>query len=324
MTSLNLTSQEKGDRFEKISLEFLKKFFEELGYTILEARPQNSGIQNGFDLYFELLDEGKKIILCIECKNYEVALKYEEVMKKIIELEGANYIPSAFIVISPKVPVKNKTHSTFLTLKDKASFPIKILDSNTSIKEVFSLKKEIYEKIYGGVPEPIDKNQIMVNFKEMMNNLLNEKKKKKILVPSCSMEENHKQDTRTNLDKKLNALFIIGDKKDDEYRDCCHQHLCDYRVFLESLEGNDEELRQEIISWESSLRLKAETLSSSFRKNPKKNSSEFYTEFFKIAETDLEKFMKDKYELEELQKLLHGIIFQLASQCPLDWEGQNE
>ncbi len=81
---------------------------------------------------------------------------------------------------------------------------------------------------------------------------------------------------------------------------------------------------KKLISWESSLRLKAETLSSSFRKNPKKSSNEFYTEFFKVAEIDLEKFMKDKYEIEELQKLLHGIIFQLASQCPLDWEGNDE
>ena len=38
------------------------------------------------------------------------------------------------------------------------------------------------------------------------------------------------------------------------------------------------------------------------------------------VDNDLEKFMKNKYDLESLQKLLQGIIFQLASKCPLDWE----
>ncbi len=45
----------------------------------------------------------------------------------------------------------------------------------------------------------------------------------------------------------LDGIIIDdGDEEDDKYRGCCHQHLCDYRAFLESLEGNNEELRQEI------------------------------------------------------------------------------
>ncbi len=45
----------------------------------------------------------------------------------------------------------------------------------------------------------------------------------------------------------------------------------------------------------------------------------FFHDFFEIAEIEILTFYKD-FELKgDKEKLLHGVVFELAAKCPLDW-----
>lgn len=90
-------------------------------------------------------------------------------------------------------------------------------------------------------------------------------------------------------------------------------------MFIEGLNDLNPSLRTSILSWESNLRLKADRLTSNFNIDDTYTPQKFFHDFFNEAEKEILTFYKD-FELKgDKEKLLQGVVFELAAQCPLDW-----
>ena len=122
------------------------------------------------------------------------------------------------------------------------------------------------------------------------------------------------------MDRKLNAVFEIDDPDRIQY----HQYRCDYKVYLESLTDINNTLRNKILNWQDNLRIKASRLTKKFESDENYTPTKFFHDFFDIADKELLTF----YNVEKLdgynEKLLHGVIFELAAECPLDWRKKHE
>ena len=67
------------------------------------------------------------------------------------------------------------------------------------------------------------------------------------------------------------------------------------------------------------MRLKADRLTKKFNIDETYSSANFFHDFFNEAEQEILTFYKD-FELKgDKEKLLHGVVMELAAQCPLDW-----
>lgn len=124
---------------------------------------------------------------------------------------------------------------------------------------------------------------------------------------------------RTTLDEKLNSLPIS-----DELRMYYHQLRCDYKVSLEKLQDVNSQLRQEIIRWQTNLRVKAFRLTTKFN-DPAGGYTplKFFHEFNELAEKDILRFMNEEGITGDSEKLLNGVIFELAAECPLRWNSDD-
>jgi hypothetical protein len=73
----------KGIDFEHKALEYLKSLFEQLGFPVLEARNQQSGTQNGFDIRITFQDDQNKVRqFYFECKDYTSKLYWKGIVSK--------------------------------------------------------------------------------------------------------------------------------------------------------------------------------------------------------------------------------------------------
>ncbi|WP_284651128.1 NACHT domain-containing protein [Flavobacterium terrisoli] len=174
-----MTSQGKGKSFEILTEEFFLSLFEQLKIQVNNNWIQKAGYQYGFDVGFEvaiLKDDIFKRGIFIECKNYEKSiLEQSQLHTKLLQFDRSDYEKrnSIFIFLSPKIDLSKCTQdSNPKQLEDyfnrKSDFKTLILTPNNNIKDILSLEKEIFTKVYGDdlfiEPDEESKNKIFEYF----------------------------------------------------------------------------------------------------------------------------------------------------------------
>jgi hypothetical protein len=137
----------------------------------------------------------------------------------------------------------------------------------------------------------------------------------RIEVKDSITKPNEDESFLTNLDKKLNEII---DKTDPE-REAYHKLRCDYKVYLEELTDVNNPLRLRIINWQDNLRIKAKRLTKKFLNDDTYTPTKFFHDFFEVAEKDLCEFYSAEKLGGDKEKILNGVVFELAAECPLDW-----
>lgn len=310
----------KGTDFEIKACAFFKALFEELGFHVIEARRQITGTQNGFDILIKFFDDyDRERNFHFECKDYETALNWEKISIKILELSATNYEVDCFFAVSPKIDITNIHHHLANDLPNKVNFPIKHWTPETCIKEYFALDPQIYKSIYGEDPPKIDKERTKLKIKTIIKNLLTHKDALRftgtIEIKEAHREPEEDSELKTTLDRKLNSVLSA----DDPIRESYHQRRCNYKIYLEELQDINNQLRSQIINWQENMRMKAERLTNKFQSDLDYSAVKFFHDFFEIAEKSLLTFMSDYQLRGDEEKLLNGVIFELAAECKLNW-----
>lgn len=312
-----------GSDFEKIVQPFFKGLFDQMGFTVLQVRKQSSGTQNGFDISVNFLDDNdQEREIFIECKYYTVAkLDWSEIFNKQVQLDASNHKPTAFIALSPLCDLSNIDHNVQAHAVKKFKYPVDFWTPDKDVAQMFALDEEVYKKVYD---KPvcdivIDKTKERNRIKAMVNLLIQQKDALQfadiISINDSTKDPNEDAGLKTTLDEKLNSVL----KPDDENRILFHRVRANYKVYIESFTDIDSELRTNILKWESNLRLKASRLTMNFNMDDNYTPQQFFKDFFKEAENEILTFFKD-FELKgDREKLLQGVVFELAAQCPLDW-----
>lgn len=312
-----------GSDFEKIVKPFFKEIFEKMGFLVIQVRKQESGNQNGFDisvLFFDDNDQEREFF--IECKYYTTAkLEWSDIFNKQMQLDASSHKPTAFIALSPLKDLSNIDHNIQANATSKFKYPVDFWTPDKDIKRVFALNKEVYKKVYDttSCDTIVDEESELKRIKAIINNLI-QKKDALQFSDLIRIEESDKEPVedstlRTTLDDKLNSIL----NSDDENRIAYHQIRANYKVYIDSLIDLNSELRTNILNWESNLRLKASRLTNNFNLDDSYTPQKFFHDFFNEAEKEILTFYKD-FELKgDKEKLLHGVVFELAAQCPLDW-----
>ncbi|MBK3519717.1 hypothetical protein [Carboxylicivirga marina] len=311
-----------GTEFESIIKPFFSNLFKDMGYAVLEVRNQNSGTQNGFDIKI-VFEDGhlKERYIFVECKYYTTArLDWSDIFNKQVELEGSNYNPTAFILLSPLQNLSNINDNLQQNFEKLAKCPAEFWTPDKEIEKLFAIDSDLYEKVYDKPCDiVVDRNEQIQITKTRIELIL---KKKDLFQFSNCIEINdtdrkpeESEHLYTTLDRKLNAVLADDDKDRIYY----HQLRVNYKVFLEDLQDVNNDLRLKIIKWQENMRFKANRLTSKFNLDSAYNSKNFFHDFFDEAEKELLTFYERNDLKDDEQKLLGGLVFELAAECPLDW-----
>jgi hypothetical protein len=312
-----------GSDFEKLVKPFFKRIFEEMGFLVIQVRKQDSGDQNGFDISVLFLDDDEQEReFFIECKYYTTAnLYWVEIFTKELQLEASGHKPTAFIALSPLRNLSNIEHNIQSSFVDKFKYPVDFWTPDKEIEKLFALDTEVYKKVFDKPDCDIvfDRETELKRIKAIINNLIQKKEALRfadiIIIQDTEKQPNEDLNLKTTLDEKLNSIL----REDDEHRIRYHRIRANYKVFIEGLNDLNPSLRTSILSWESNLRLKADRLTSNFNIDDTYTPQKFFHDFFNEAEKEILTFYKD-FELKgDKEKLLQGVVFELAAQCPLDW-----
>jgi hypothetical protein len=312
-----------GSDFEKLVQPFFKKIFEEMGFLVIQVRKQDSGTQNGFDISVSFFDDNEQEReFFIECKYYTTAqLEWSEILKKQLQLEASSHKPTAFIVLSPLKNLSNIDHNVQASVVKKFKYPVEFWTPDRDVKKLFALDEDVYKKVFDVTEcdETIVRESELKRIKAMVVNLIQKKDTLKyaalIAIPDTDKSPSENADLKTTLDTKLNSILA----EDDKYRIEYHRIRANYKVYLEDLNDLNPTLRNNILNWESNLRIKANRLTGKFNIDETYTPQKFFYDFFDEAEKEILTFYKD-FELKgDKDKLLHGVVFELAAQCPLDW-----
>lgn len=311
-----------GVEFENLVKPFFEKLFDDIGFVVLDVRNQNSGTQNGFDLIIEFLDSNNiDRQLFVECKYYDSKLSYTEILKKIFELNSSNYTPDGFIALSPKVDLSNIEHNVHEGLQQSFKFPMEFWTPSFKIEEMFALDADLFKKVYNkNVDVTFDRQKRLDSIKAKIDLILAKKDVLQVAniieIEDAKEEPNETKDFKTNLDEKLNSVF----DESNEIRLRLHQYRCNYKIYLEKLEDLNNILRNNILKWQDNLRIKADRLTFQFQSDPDYTPVKFYHDFFIAAENSLNTFFSNHDLSGDDEKLLHGVVLELAAECPLNWK----
>lgn len=312
-----------GTDFEKLVQPFFKNLFTRMGFLVIQVRRQDAGDQNGFDISVLFID-GDEVEreFFFECKYYTTAkLEWADVFNKQMQLDASSHKPCAFVLLSPLRDLSNIDNNIQANAVTKFKYPVDFWTPDKELAKLFALEHEVFKKVYDKTEcdEVIDENEVLKKFRTMVNILIQKKEAFKFsdLIQISDTDRAPTEDgkLRTTLDDKLNSIL----KEDDENRILYHQTRANYKVFLEELVDVNPELRLKILNWEGNLRLKASRLTNNFSFDESYTARKFFHDFFNEAEKEILMFYKD-FELKgDKEKLLHGVVFELAAQCPLDW-----
>lgn len=294
-----------------------------MGFTVFQVRKQDSGTQHGFDISVYFLDENDlEREIFIECKYYTtVKLDWSEIFNKQVQLDASNHQPTAFIALSPLRNLSNIDYNIQAHAVKKFKYPVDFWTPDKDIAQLFALDEEVYKKVYDkpACDIVIDAAKERTRIKAMINLLIQQKDALRFadMIDIQETDKDPAEDAAlvTTLDQKLNSVF----SEDDEVRIQFHRVRANYKVYIESFTDVNSELRTNILKWESNLRLKASRLTANFKMDDHYTPQQFFRDFFKEAENEILTFFKD-FELKgDKEKLLQGVVFELAAQCPLDW-----
>jgi len=312
-----------GADFEKLVEPYFRTLFSKMGFVVIQVRCQSAGTQDGFDISILFIDENdKEREIFIECKYYTTAqLNWSDIFNKQLQLEASNQTASAFILLSPLKNLSNIDHDLQAKAIKIFKLPVEFWTPDKQVENLFAHDEELYKTVFNKSTYDlkIDKDKELKNLKIKINLLLQKKDSLKYLdtIRIIDTLEEPKEDLnlKTNLDEKLNAILA----EDDLIRIDYHKVRANYKVYLESLQDINTELRNNLLMWESDLRLKAERLTRKFNIDNTYTAEKFFHDFFEEAEREMLTFCQD-FELKgDKQKLLNGVVFELAAQCPLDW-----
>lgn len=293
-----------------------------MGFLVIQVRRQNAGTQDGFDvsvLFFDNSDREREVF--IECKYYTSSqLEWSDIFNKQFQLNGSNHVATAFILISPLRNLSNIDHDLQKKAVKLFKCPVEFLTPDKEIEKLCALDHAFYKKVFNKrkCEVEMDEAEELNKFRVKINSLI----QKRDMLEYANVVEivdtdkipNEDGNLRTNLDDKLNSL-ATNDATRIEY----HKLRANYKVYLDGLQDLNSELRKDIMSWESNLRLKADRLTKKFQMDSTYTPFNFFNDFFDEAEKEILTFYKD-FELKgDKEKLLHGVVFELAAQCPLDW-----
>lgn len=312
-----------GADFEQLVKPFFKTLFDDMGFTVIQVRKQGSGTQNGFDVSVLFLDDNEQEReIFIECKYYKTAaLEWSEIFNKQVQLEASNHKPTAFIALSPLRNLSNIDHNIQAKAVKMFKCPVEFWTPDKDIEQMFALDKNLYKKVFDKdeCEIVIEKAKEIKRLKAMINLLIQKKEALEyaniIKIADSTTTPVENENLTTTLDEKLNSIF----SPDDPNRISYHKTRADYKVYLESLVDVNSDLRQSILNWQENMRLKAARLTNNFSFDPTYTPQKFFHDFFNEAEKEILSFYKD-FELKgDKEKLLHGVVFELAAECPLDW-----
>jgi hypothetical protein len=312
-----------GGDFEKIVQPFFKEIFQKMGFVVIQVRKQDAGTQNGFDISVLFLDSNEQEReLFVECKYYTTSnLQWSDIFNKQMQLDASMHNPMAFIALSPLANLSNIDHNIQAYGISKFKWPVDFWTPDKDIANLFALNENVYMKVYDK-PECdliIDAQTELARLKAIIKNLIQRKDALKfadlIKIENTDKTPLEDESLKTTLDEKLNSVL----KPEDEQRILYHQLRANYKVYLETLVDVNSELRENIINWEGNLRLKAFRLTNNFNIDESYTPQKFFHDFFKEAEAEILTFYKDFEVKGDKEKLLHGVVFELAAQCPLDW-----
>jgi hypothetical protein len=312
-----------GADFEELVQPFFKLMFEKLGFIVIQVRKQTSGTQNGFDISVSVLDRdsGTEYEFFFECKYYTTAnLEWAEIFNKQLQLEASCHKPTAFIALSPLCNLSNINHNIQSKIVEKFKYPVDFWTPDKDIDKMFALDRSVYERVFDKKCDfEIDEDKEVERMRLIIKKLIERKKALQYLdivrIETAARDPSEEYMLKTTLDDKLNSIM-----KDDDYRRIeYHQIRVDYKVYLEDLVDVNPTLRDQIINWENNLRLKADRLTNNFKLDNQYTPAKFFHDFFQDAEKEILTFYKDFSLKGDKERLLYGVILELAAQCPLDW-----
>lgn len=312
-----------GSDFEKLVKPFFKNIFEEMGFLVIQVRKQDSGDQNGFDISVLFLDDDEQEReFFIECKYYTTAkLDWADIFNKQLQLGASSHNPTAFIALSPLRDLSNIDHNIQSKVIRQFKYPVDFWTPDKEIEKLFALDTEVYKKVFDKptCDIPFDRETEIKRIKAIINNLIQKKEALRfadiISIQDTYIDLDENPSLKTTLDEKLNSIL----SEDDEHRIRYHRIRANYKVFVDSLNDLNPSLRTNLLNWESNLRLKADRLTNNFNIDTTYTPHRFFHDFFNEAEKEILTFYKD-FELKgDKEKLLQGVVFELAAQCPLDW-----
>jgi hypothetical protein len=155
---------------------FLQFLFEDLGFPVLEARQQQAGTQNGFDIRITFLDASeKKREFYFECKDYTGPVPWSEMIRKVHELHASSHPADGFIGISPRANLTNIHANVQHTLPDLVKFPVRFWTPDAQVEEYLSLDATLYQEVYGEAPPAVDPEKIRQKLRLLIRDMLRER-----------------------------------------------------------------------------------------------------------------------------------------------------
>jgi hypothetical protein len=176
----------KGGDFEEVAKEFLIKIFAELGYTVVRARTQDSGTQDGFDNLVEIVDDRyRNYIIYSECKDYKSHLNYTQALAKIPHIVSTHKNIDLLLFISPFENFSNTNENSkidgfYQTLSEDC--PVEFLMPESYIKDYFSLYPELYKKVYKEDIPNLEKGRRIESLARFEKLIFSSKNLKRIVV----------------------------------------------------------------------------------------------------------------------------------------------
>lgn len=144
-----------GKLLEELALQFFSEIFKRMGYTVLMARKQNAGTQDGHDLLFKIHDGFTSRRIFMECKDYKSDVSFGHIYAKLLALESSFELDSTndiAVFLSPRANFSNPRHpeNTSAVLNDgRFKVQVRLLEKSNGIENLFSLNPDIYEQLYG-------------------------------------------------------------------------------------------------------------------------------------------------------------------------------
>ncbi|WP_299247726.1 hypothetical protein [uncultured Lacinutrix sp.] len=169
-----MDSQKLGSQFEILTRDFFSWLFNKIDLTITKERIQTSGVQDGFDVQFQISNNFIKHNIYIECKNYSNSIALGYIFQKALELETnypLNNSNDLFIAINSKSIFGNKNNpeKTLQNFNNHFEFECQLLDTSNGIKEIFALNNHFYKELYGEEPDfEIDEEKLIKRFKSLI------------------------------------------------------------------------------------------------------------------------------------------------------------
>jgi hypothetical protein len=309
-----------GTDFEALVKPFFQEIFEKMNFFVIQVRKQDSGSQNGFDISILFMDDNQiEREFFIECKYYTTArLEWADIYNKQVQLDASNHNACAFILLSPLRDLSNIDHNTQAKAVKSFKFPVDFWTPDKGIEKLFAINEALYKKVYDKIKCEItvSEEDELKRIKTIVNLLIQKKDALKyaeiIRISDTDKEPSEDSTLKTNLDEKLNSIL----EKDDVNRIVYHRIRANYKVYLEELIDLNSELRNDILNWESNLRLKASRLTNKFNIDVDYTPQNFFHDFFEEAEKEILTFYKEFDYKGDKEKLLHGVVFELDGQCP--------